>query len=189
MATNEKREFVVTPPGRMNWPYLLTANKKNQRTVDLLIPKTDPQAPAFLKRAKALQATAAGAEKIGAKAMYGILDGDTMEDANGNLKKDEHPEYAGCIVVRPKSNKAIQILDENGQEVIDPNEVYAGRWAQLSMDFYFLAYKDKETNMTKKMVCASLRGVKLGRHDEKFSGGMIDVTNDFGMTVSVEDLA
>lgn len=181
MAT-EKRDFVVSPLGRMNWPALFEPNKKGKRTVDLLIPKSDPGLAAFIKRAKELQAKAAGSEKLGEKAMYGLMDGDKMEDANGNLKKESRPEYAGCIVVRPKTKNPVQVIDENGQEIIEPAEVYAGRWAQVSIDFYFLSFKDEETKMTKKMVCCSLRCVKLGRHDEKFTGGMADASEDFGIT-------
>jgi hypothetical protein len=181
MAT-EKRDFIVTPPGRMNWPALFAPNKRGKRTVDLLILKGDPQLPAFIKRAKELQAIAAGSEKLGDKAMYGLMDGDKMEDANGILKKESRPEYAGCIVVRPKTKLPVQIIDEKGNEVIEPSEVYGGRWAQLSIDFYFLSFKDQETNLNKKMVCCSLRGVKLGKHDEKFAGGMIDAFEDFGVT-------
>lgn len=191
MATNEKRAFVVSPMGRMNWPALFEPNKKGKRTVDLLIPKTDPAAVAFIKQAKALQVAAAGQEKLGEKAMYGLMDGDKMEDANGCLKKDTHPEYAGCFVVRPKTKNQVQVIDENGQAVIEPSEVYAGRWAQVSVDFYFYSFKDQETNLTKKMVCCSLRGVRLGRHDEKFAGAGLDASDDFGLASvagSAEDL-
>lgn len=179
--SNDKKDFVVSPLGRMNWPRLFAPDKKGKRTLDLLIPKSDPALPGFIKRCKELQAKAAGAEKLGDKAMYGLMDGDKMEDANGNLKKESRPEYAGCVVVRPKTKLAVQVIDENNQPVIEESEVYSGRWAQVSIDFYFLAFKEEGTNVTKKMVCCSLRAVKLGRHDERFSGGAVDASEDFGV--------
>lgn len=182
MATAEVKSFVVTPLGRINWPALFDPNKKGKRTLDLLIPKSDPALPAFIKRAKELQAQAAGSEKLGEKAIYGLLDGDKMEDANGNLKKDSRPEYAGCIVVRPKTKNPVQILDDKNQVVVDPAEVYAGRWARVSIDFFFFSFTEEGSTVKKKMVCCGLRGVKLDRHDEKFAAGAVDASDDFGVT-------
>lgn len=184
---NDNKNFVVSPAGRMAWPRLLKPDERGKYSVDILIPKSDPGRAAFVKRVRELQAAAAGSETIGEKARYGLMDGDTMEDANGCLKKDSRPEYAGCIVVRGKTKRPPTICDESGNQVIEESEVYGGRWAQVSVEFYYQSFKDEQTKMTKKMVCCSLRAVKLGRHDERFGGGF-DTSDDFGPSPTNDDL-
>lgn len=185
-------DAIVSPFGRLNWPVLFQpeypegdGGKGFQRSVDLLIPKSDPQAAEFTLLCKTRQKNAA-TEDVGPKAMFGLYDGDIMEDATGNLKKAKYPEYAGTVVIRAKTWHSIPIVDSESKRATE-GDVYRGRWARIKFDFRFKKFDDKTTRVTKKMVLCYLFAVQLGKHDERF-GGEFDTSGDFGGAATAESL-
>ena len=71
----------------------------------------------------------------------------------------------GWILIRASSQNKPGIVDEDRIDVIDPGEIYPGRWARAILVPF--AY-DTAGN---KGVSFGLRGVQLLDHDDQFGGG------------------
>lgn len=117
----------------LNEAYAFDSNPdKPQFSCCVLIPKTDKITLANLSKAieaaKAQGKVAKWNGKIPAKLHNPLRDGDV-----------DHPEdenFAGMFFLNAKSNQKPGIVDKNLQRIIDPDEIYSGMYARVSLSFF-----------------------------------------------------
>ena len=109
------------------------AGQDAKYSVCLLIPKEDK---ATLKKIKAAieEAVQEGiASKWGGKKpgnlKLPLRDGDDERAA-------EAPEYEGMYFLNANSTEKPGVVDENRNEILDPEDVYSGCWGRASISFY-----------------------------------------------------
>lgn len=51
-------------------------------------------------------------------------------------RADEAPEYKGCFFLNAKSASKPGIVDENLNEILDPDEVYSGCYGRAGLNFF-----------------------------------------------------
>lgn len=132
MASNS----FVTGKFRIAWPNVFTKETKPDGTpgaysVVAIIPKGDTETLNAIKAALGAAAT----ERFG-KNLKGVRnplkDGDT--ETFTNSEGVEEPKHPGCMFIRISSNQKPGVVDADVQEVIDPEQVYAGRYARASVN-------------------------------------------------------
>lgn len=171
---------LITPAGRMSYPYLLTPNPKAKTkdgklkyTVSLLLPPDTDLSVA--KKA----AQDAAVEKFGAK----VNDEHFRKslrlpflDAFEKTKGDE--QFKGWVMLRLASVNKPQIIDASNAEVIEPHEVYAGRWARFTVRAF--AY-DTDGN---RGVSFGLQNAQLLDHGEPLAANFARATDEFDPVVA-----
>ena len=123
--------------GRVSYEHIMTAaapqNNPNADKVyscALLIDKNDTETVKAIEAAIAA-ATVAGKEKkwggtVPRKLATPLTDGDDQE----------REEYAGMVYFNCKSKRRPGVMGRDKQPITDPEEVYSGMWAILSVNFY-----------------------------------------------------
>lgn len=143
----------------------------------LLIPKSD------IKTVNAIQdavkrTLAESAGKFGGKVpplgslKLPLRDGDAEKDT------EAHPEYAGMCFLNANNKTAPQIVERNAtggiQQILDPNEVYSGCYAQVSIEFF--AFNSNGN----KGVGVALGNILKTRDGDALGGVEISAEADFG---------
>lgn len=88
-----------------------------------------------------------------------------LRDADEELDLDKYPYAKGCMFMNVSDKTRPGIVDANLQPVIDPEEVYSGVWARLSVNAY--AYNSQGT----KGVTFFLNNVMVLGKGEALAGG------------------
>lgn len=170
--THEKTGNLVSPKGRIAWPALFVpvAMKgepadKAKYQITLLIPKDADFS--VLKAA----ASEAAAEKF-PKVKNGIRSPFRKTEEKDNLAElaEDFPYY---VTARSKDRPGV--VGPNGKPVDDPEQVYSGRWAKVSIQAF--AY-DTAGN---KGVSFGLQNVQLLDQDEPLAigGGRVSAEAEF----------
>ena len=97
---------------------------------------------------------------------------------DGDTERPDDEAYRGCWFLTARSTTKPGIVDRNLNEVIDPAEVYSGRWARVSMTAF--AYN----NNGNRGIGMGLLNVQLLDDDEPLGGGRSRPQDDFG---SIDD--
>lgn len=158
---------------RLSYEHLFRADaiaegSKPKFSATWIISKDDPQLKTVRAAiAKALESKFPGKMKNGAwpSVMHNPLkDGDELAD--------EHPEYAGCYILRSTSSSRPLVLGRR-KEVLTEEDgvVYSGCWCHVSLT---AAGFDAQA---KKGVTIYLNGVQFVRDGERLAGA--DAANDF----------
>ena len=153
-------------------------------SVTLLIPKADA---ATFEKIKAAIAEARenfckrnGASALPMKPNHTVHDGDGTRDSGDPYG----PECKGCWVITVSSKQKPVIVDNFGNEITDPGEVYSGCYGRASINFYGYSSNGK------KGVSAGLLAIKKLHDGEPFGtvgsaadfdDGFTDEDDDFSM--------
>lgn len=171
MALSENQ--VVTGEVRLSYVNLFEAHKfkdtdkEAKYSVTILIPKNTPDGQKTIANIK--QAIQKAAEKGATKHFGGrvptnvnhtLRDGDTEVDDLGDLRNVKSPELKGHMYMRLSTKLRPRVLDANGQEIIDTDQVYSGVYGKVSLTCY--AYSGDG----KRGVSALLNNVKITRPGE-----------------------
>lgn len=159
----EKRKFitVVTPKFRMNFPKLFAAEAFEGGTptysVEMLIKKSD--LPQWKEVQKLVDSVIKETWPKGTPSSFKhpFRDGDT--DRAGN------PIYEGHIFATARRKESFgppPVFDAAKQEVIDPGEVYSGRWAKAIVSVYSYSQIGKGVGI-------GLQKIQLLEDDEPFA--------------------
>ena len=165
---------IIIGPGRMSFPALFEPAKNQDGTpgdkyqVTLLLPPdfdTGPMVEAL---------NAAAAEKWGNdKSKWPkTLRGPKLVIRDASEKEHLAGYEPGWKFVALKTKNQPGIVDAMKNEITDPREVYAGRWARVSARAY--AYDN-----VLKGVGFALQNVQLLQHDNPFGGGAGRAKDDF----------
>lgn len=109
------------------------AGQDAKYSVCLLIPKEDKTTIKKIKAAieEAIQegiASKWGGKKPG-NLKLPLRDGD-------DERAEEAPEYEGMYFLNANGTEKPGVVDENRNEILDPDEVYSGCWGRASISFY-----------------------------------------------------
>ena len=140
-------------------------------SVNLLIPKSDT---ATMEKIKAAMAEARenfckrnGANALPAKPVNTLHDGDGLR-ASG---EPYGPECKGCYVITVSSKQKPVVVDNMGNPITDPAEVYSGCYGRASINFYGYSRSGK------KGISAGLLAIKKLHDGEPF--GTVGSASDF----------
>lgn len=153
-------------------------------SVKLLIPKSDKATLAKIQEAIA-EAREKFCQKNGANALplkpsHTLRDGDLPKD-NG---EPQGPECKGCYVINVSSKQKPAIVDNMGNEITNPTEVYSGCYGRASINFYGYSRNGN------KGISAGLLAIKKLHDGEPFGtvGSASDFDDDF-KDEELDDLA
>lgn len=160
---------IITPKARLSFPNLFTAkpfedgDDKKFFSTSILIP---PGADITLLRQAAEKA---------AKEKFG-------ENPKGKLKSPflnagdiaSSSDFEGWTLIRTKSLSKPGVVAATGQNVVDESDVYAGRWAAISLRPY--AYDHPKGG---KGVSFDLQNVQLLDHDDPIGNSKPRAENEF----------
>ncbi len=160
---------VVTPkPVRLTFCFL--PDEEGVYRTSILIPKKDKKLVALfeaaIEEAKQYGKTAKWGGSIPRNLKVAFRDGDEDTDV------DKYPENEGHWILNARSNRKIGIIDSDRQPILDPEEVYSGCWAWVSVTSF--AYNNES-----KGVSFFLNNIMKSHDDERFGGGGESAEDDF----------
>ena len=97
-------------------------------------------------------------------------------------RADEAPEYEGMMFLNANSTSKPGIVDEDCNDILDPDEVYSGCWGRASINFF--AYD----NHGNRGIGVGLNNVQKLKDDERLGGARVSAESDFGDGVKAADL-
>ncbi len=174
MATQKDPCKVVTGKVRFSYAHLFEptsmdgTDDKAKYSVSLLIPKKDKGQVEKIKTAIAAALEEGKSTKFGGK-KFNFDVSKLLRD--GDTERESDPTYAGMYFLNAKSVQRPGVFDENGDEVLDAEEVYSGCYGKAIVRFY--AYN---TNGNKGVACG-LNGVKKTHEGEKLSGSSVSAAD------------
>lgn len=107
-----------------------------------------------------------------------LADGDTV-NKNGEERGEE---YRGKYFVNAKTKTKPGLVDRYNNAINEPEEVYSGMWALVSVSFY--AYDSNGS----RGVAVALNNVKKTHNDEKFGGGTSAAGDFAGIQLDEDDM-
>lgn len=135
---NNSPTKVVTGKVRLSYvhllePYAFDSNPdKEQYSCSILIDKSDKATVAKVQAAinAAIEAGKVSKwnNKVPAKMWNPLRDGD--------IEKPDEEVYAGKFYLNAKSNQKPGLVDRDLNRIIDPDEIYSGMYARVSLSFY-----------------------------------------------------
>ncbi|MDK8794212.1 DUF2815 family protein [Corynebacterium sp. MSK041] len=175
----------VTAAGRLSYPNLFVPRAANDQaapkySATLLIPKSDT---ATIQR---VQAAIDAAVQDGvdrhvfkqpidpSRSKYPPLrDGDLPNDSG----EPRGPEFAGhwFIAAKAGTQRKPFIVDPQLQPIIDENDIYAGCYVNMAVQFY--AYE----NSGNKGISAALVGIQFAKDGERLGGPALEAEDVFGV--------
>jgi len=146
-------------------PYRQGGGTDEQKyTLTMLIPKSDTALKASIDAAIEGTAQEALHTKWNGTAPVTLLT--PLHDGDG-VRANGEPfgrECSGCFVMTANSKDRPELVDNNVQPIIDPNEIYRGMWAYVSVSFF--AYM----RSGKKGIGCGLGPVMKYKDDERLGG-------------------
>ena len=167
---------VVTGKIRFSYCYLFEPQEglnggEPKYSATLLIPKSDTKTLSAIKaamdEARAYYCAKNGANALPAKPNHTLKDGDGVKDSGDPFG----PECKGCYVIKVKSSRQPIIVDNMGNKITDPAEVYGGCYGRASINFF--GYN----TAGQKGISASLLAVQKLHDGEPF--GTVGSADDF----------
>lgn len=124
------------------------------------------------------EAEAAAAEKFGADWKSRRLTFPFRDQSEKQFAGFE----AGCLFLNATSTRRPGVVDRAGAQLTDPDTLYPGVWALVTLRPF--AYDSK----LKKGVAFGLQNVQKFAEGERLSGGSSDPTKDFGPIDGLDDI-
>ena len=152
-------------------------------SVTLLIPKADTvtvnKIKAAMTEARENFCRKNGAAALPAKPVHTLHDGDGQRPSGD----DFGPECKGCYVITVSSRQKPVVVDNMGNEITNPAEVYSGCYGRASINFYGYSKAGK------KGISAGLLAIKKLHDGEPFGtvGSADDFDDDFNDSGLVTD--
>jgi len=163
---------VRTARGRLSYPYLFAPNKDDKFSVSLLFPKTaDLTALEEAIELAAKEFFGPDYAKKYPKLKKPILK--TAESPAIGVDPEEFPFFIRTNTRATSGKPGPQIVDHDLAPVTDPLEVYAGRWAILS-----ITVKGYDVDGNRGVTCY-LSNVQVLEHGERLGGGGIPAAQEF----------
>lgn len=168
-------KVVTKKPVRLTFTFL--PDEDGVFRTSILVPKKDKalieQIEEAIEEAKEYGKTAKWGGKIPRNLKIAFQDGDDSD-------LDKYPENEGHMLLNARSKKKVGLVDTDRQPILDPEEIYSGCWAYVSVTSF--AY-DNES----KGVSFFLNNIMKARDDERFGGGGATAEEDFA-EVETDDL-
>ena len=91
---------------------------------------------------------------------------------DGDLKAEEHPEYAGHLFFSAKSFEKPGLVGPDRQPILDGAEIYSGCYAYVSVNFYAF-------NKQSKGIAAGLNNIMKVADGDRLGEGRASAEDDF----------
>ena len=160
-------------------PKAMTEGGKEKYSVCLLIPKSDKDT--LKKINDAIEAAyQEGKAKFGGKLPKSWKN--PLRD--GDLEREDNPEYEGMMFVNANSNRkpaVVEIVDKEIEPIASRDDFYSGCYGKATVNFYAFS-----VNGNKGVACGLGNILKL-EDGERLSGGGASAEEDFGSEAE-EDL-
>lgn len=172
ITSREKNIVVRTARGRLSYPSLFSPNKDGKYSTSLLFPKgADLTA---LEEAVDLAAKETFGPDYAKK--YPKLKKPFLKTAESpaiGADAEAFPTFIRTSTNADSNRPGPQVVDHQPAPVTDPTEVYAGRWAMLTIT---VRGYDRDGN---KGVTCYLNNVQVLEHGERLSGGGRPASEEF----------
>lgn len=167
-------KVVTKKPVRLTFTFL--PDDEGVYRTSALIPKKDKvlvaQIEEAIEEAKEYGKTAKWGGRIPRNLKIAFQDGDDTD-------VDKYPENEGHFLLNARSSRKVGLVDSDRQPILDPDEIYSGCWAYISVTSF--AY-DNES----KGVSFFLNNIMKARDGERFGGGASSPDEDFA-DIEVDD--
>lgn len=185
MANNDVKTKVITGVVRLSYVHVYAPHAANEGadekySVSVIIPKSDKatisKINAAIKAATEKGKTDKWGGKVPANLKLPIRDGD--ED------RGEDEAYADSYFINCTSNNQPGMVDLQCNELIEPDAIYSGVYARVSINFYPF---NKSGN---KGIAAGLNNIQKVKDGERLAGGASaesDFNDGFGDDFEVAD--
>lgn len=182
MATTAEKPKTKVITGKVRFcyahvfePTAINDSDTKKYSVSVLIDKSDKKTIAAIEAAVENAKEAGKASKFGGKIPSNLK----LPLRDGDLERDEDPNYAGKYFISATSTTKPQIVDANLNEIISKEEFYSGCYGRASINFYpFNANGSKG-------VAAGLQNLQFLEHGEALAGSS-SAADDFAD--SLDDL-
>jgi hypothetical protein len=168
-------KVVTKTPVRLTFTFL--PDDEGVFRTGVLIPKKEKalisQIEDAIEEAKEFGKTAKWGGKIPRNLKIAFSDGDDSD-------LDKYPENEGHMILSARSKKKVGLVDSDRQPILDPDEIYSGCWAYVSVTSF--AYNNES-----KGVSFFLNNIMKARDGERFGGGSSSPDEDFE-GIEVDDL-
>lgn len=184
MSTSTKKTKIVTGICRLSYANLLypTTNTDGQQprySVSIVIPKTDTATLNAIMQATR-EAYEAGSDKLRIGKTVPAYDKVKKPLRDGDEERPDDPVYASSYFVNASSVRKPQIIDTKLHRLDDPDAVYSGMYARVSINLYaFNAAGNRG-------IAAGLNNVLKVRDGERL-GGASTAEEDFA--AYIEDIS
>lgn len=181
MANEVQLTKVVTGKVRFSYlhvwePTAIEEGQDKKYSVSLIIPKSDKDTLARIKKAVAA-ATEAGKAKFGGKIPANLKQ--PLRD--GDIERPEDESYENAYFLNANCKTKPGVVDQNLNPILDQDELYSGCFGRASVTFYAF-----NTSGNKGIACGLNNLQKLG--DGEPLGGRSTAESDFGgVPAEVED--
>lgn len=167
MAAPQKPTKVVTGEVRLAYANLLTPRasfegQDPKYSAVLLIPKTDTKTVNAIKRAIKAAAEEGAGKVFGGKIPKNLKT--TLRDGDEEADLERNPEYEGHMFMNVSSKTRPGIVDRGLNTIIEPDEVYSGMYARVSINAFAYSYSGS------KGISFGLNNVQKVRDGERFAG-------------------
>jgi len=163
---------IRTAKGRLSYPYLFSPNKDNKYSASLLFPKNaDLSALEAAIESAAKETFGPDYAKKYPKLKKPILR--TADSPAIGADPEAFPFFIRASTKAAADKPGPQVVDHDVAPVTDPREVYAGRWAILS-----IVVKGYDRDGNKGVTCY-LGNVQVLEHGDRLGGGAIPASQEF----------
>lgn len=183
---NPSKTKIVTGVCRLSYANLLypmsnTDGQNPRYSVSIVIPKTDTVTiNAIMAATRA--AYEAGSDKLRIGKTVPAYDKVKHPLRDGDEERPDDPVYAGCYFINASSVRKPQIIDTKLHRLDDPDTVYSGMYARVSINMYaFSAAGNRGIAAGLNNVLKVRDGERLGgaaTAEEDFAAFLEDITPD-----------
>jgi hypothetical protein len=178
--SNEKSKptFMVTGLVRASYPHVFEKyafkDEEPRYSITILIPKTDKKTIEAIEKTQRLAFEEGGENMFGKIPFSSAKIEKPLKDGDDKLEeKPEQIEYKDMYYLKATSWYKPKVVDRDANiPIIDSDEIYAGCWVRVSLEF-------KAYNNVQKGVSARLYNVQKWKDDERFGGSTSNPEDDF----------
>lgn len=163
----EKKATKVIIPCRLSYANIWEGRPNDKGVIKystaLLIPKDDDKTLAKIDRAIRAAISDGKSKLANTKGVVPKTIKLPLRDADEEGIDD--PNYAGMMFLNASGNRKPGIVDRHVEPILDPEEVYSGCYANVSVNFYAFSVDGN------KGIAAGLNNIQKVRDGERLSGG------------------
>ncbi|MST82001.1 DUF2815 family protein [Bilifractor porci] len=168
-AKIKKDGSVITGLVRLSYPHLFEKDEASDKySASLIVPGDDTESLKVLEAAVELAKEDGKSKKWGGK-IPGKL---TEPIHDGSESTDTSGAYDGNYYFSARSSSRPKLFDEDGVEIIDPEELYPGCYVRAIVAFY-------PYNMSQNGVGVILKGIKKIKDGDQLGGSNNVTADDF----------
>lgn len=173
---SEKTTKVVTGKVRFSYvhvfePYAMNEGDKPKYSICVLIPKKDKETVTKIKNA--IEVVKESYKSVLQDKNGKIPSSIRIPLRDGDVEREGDEAFAGCYFLNANTQRRPQVVDEDLNPIIDPNEFYSGCYGRVSLNFFGF------NSNGNKGIGAGLNNLQKLEDGESLMGGST-AAQDFG---------